>query len=704
MMPDWVNELDSAPAKPVSKDFEDHEQPQDRDHRRGPNDRGRGNFNRDRRQGGGAGGGGARGPRRDDRDQNRGRGGGGGRRPYGRDQRDGRRDQRPREQLPEGITARVQPSPESLKALVSRIKMSGRAFAMFDLAKVVLGERDRFEVVFRREDKEKGANLVRCKSDGSVWLTREDAVRHFIESPQVSEYYTVEDTAVEPPKGNFTTIAVCGISGVLLGPPNHHAYQTAVLRLHRQRFANMPIERYKSRIRTESDEALIEKWKETQSKVTHYLFPKQEAPPVTEEEPVEEADPEEVTADAVEETTAEATEEITESAEPVAEETAEPTAAEEVSEEAEPEAAEEPEAQVAEAAEAGAETEEPDTEEDAEPVVAEDAAAPRIERIQTLEALERHVIANLADVVFEERDRAVVPGNIAGKMLAPGLLAILRNEVETLRRSPFPLVKTLCGKLESQGLKIFKRQGKKLFVAKARPRAVDLDTPMSDSVRKIIDVVQAQPGIRVSEMVTSLAPRKPDEEPPKQGELSREETAVLTDLHWLVDEGFIIEYASSALFLGGQPRHFSEKAKPKTEPKPTVDAKPGESESAPAELEAKAPESVEPSVSAEEAAEEASPKESASVEAEQVPVETTPEPEPVKTDPPLDEAPAETNAPVETVPEPAEAPELTPAGDAEAAPSAEIAEPMAEQSVESDSAEGPNNEEEEDPKPDASPS
>lgn len=703
MMPDWVNELDSAPAKPASKDFEDHEQPQERDHRRGPNDRGRGNFNRDRRQGGGSGGGG-RGPRRDDRDQNRGRGGDG-RRPYGRDQRDGRRDQRPREQLPEGISARVQPSQISLKALVSRIKMSGRAFAMFDLAKVVLGERDRFEVVFRREDKEKGSNLVRCKSDGSVWLTREDAVRHFIESPAVSDYYTVEDTAVEPPKGNFTTIAVCGISGILLGPPNHHAYQTAVLRLHRQRFANMPIERYKSRIRTESDEALIEKWKETQSKVTHYLFPKQEAPPVTEEEAAATPDPtpEEVPAEDAVESPANESEGITDSAEVAAEETTQPAAVEEVSEEVVEEAAEESEAPSAEGA---AEMEEADAGEETEPAVAEDAAAPKVERIQTLEALERHVIANLADVVFEERDRAVVPGNIAGKMLAPGLLAILRNEVETLRRSPFPLVKTLCGKLESQGLKIFKRQGKKLFVAKARPRAVDLDTPMSDSVRKIIDVVQAQPGIRVSEMVTSLAPRKPGEDPPKQGELSPEETAVLTDLHWLVDEGFIIEYASSALFLGGQPRHFSEKPKPKTEPKPTGDAKEGnsESESAPVEADAKASEGVESPATAEESTVEVSSVECEPVVAEQVPVETTPEPEAAKPDAPLDEASVETNVPVETVPEPVEAPELTPAGDTEDAPSVvEVVEPEQEPSADG-SAEESNTEEEEDPKPDASPS
>jgi len=490
---------------------------------------------------------------------------------------------------------RVQPTAEALKALVTRIKVSGRAFAMFDLAKVVLGARDRYEIKFMRDKEQNGPELVRCKSDGSLWLSKEDAVRHFIHSGEVEKFYDVEETEVEPPKGNFTSIAVCGISGVLLGPPNHHAYQTNIIRLHRQRFSNMPLDRYKSRIRTETSEEMVEKWKESQSKSTHYLYPKKKVEE-PEAEPTEAeagdvapaAPSEEAAAEAASETTeavadaaapdSEATEPVVEAPEEAAPEveapTEEPAAADAEAETTEEPVSDEAEAESAEPAEEAAESESEgeeapeasDEESNSPEATADNEPEEEQERIVTPESLERHVMAHMAEKVFSVAGGAVVPGDIPGKMLAPGLLALLRNEVESLKRSPFPLVKVLCGRLESQGLKIFKRQGKKLFVAKARPRAVDLDTPMSESVRGIIEIVQARPGIRVSEMVTSLAPRAEGEPKPEGTELSPAETAVLTDLHWLVDEGFIIEYSSTALFLGGQPRHFSEQGTSKKTP------------------------------------------------------------------------------------------------------------------------------------------
>ena len=121
-----------------------------------------------------------------------------------------------------------------------------------------------------------------------------------------------------------------------------------------------------------------------------------------------------------------------------------------------------------------------------------------------------------------------------------------------MQRNPFHLVKRLCGQLERRGLKIFKRQGKKLFVSKARPRPLDPTVMLSDDVSLIVDTIRARPGIRVSELVTFLAPKSSSDPELKSGELTPRETAILTHLRWLIDEGFVIEYASTALFLGVQ--------------------------------------------------------------------------------------------------------------------------------------------------------
>ena len=55
-------------------------------------------------------------------------------------------------------------------------------------------------------------------------------------------FYQTERTATEPPKGKYTFVAQCGLSGIILGPPNHHDYQNALRKLHAERFSRMPFE------------------------------------------------------------------------------------------------------------------------------------------------------------------------------------------------------------------------------------------------------------------------------------------------------------------------------------------------------------------------------------------------------------------------------------------------------------------------------
>ena len=84
-------------------------------------------------------------------------------------------------------------------------------------------------------------------------------------------FYQAERTATEPPKGKYTFVAQCGMSGVILGPPNHHDYQTQLHKLHTERFSRMPFEEYKSRVRIVRDEEVVKKWVDDQSWKTEYV-------------------------------------------------------------------------------------------------------------------------------------------------------------------------------------------------------------------------------------------------------------------------------------------------------------------------------------------------------------------------------------------------------------------------------------------------
>ena len=180
----------------------------------------------------------------------------------------------------------VEPTVGNCQSLWLNISaLTNRAYAMAEVAHMVLAAGDRYRVIFRvKSGNGEGAKknptpgrqpntfrLVRCKTDGSVWLSRDEAVAHFLNTPELlKKFYEIEEVTTEAPKGNFSVIAICGLSGTILGPPNHHEYQQNIASLHRSRFANMPLEKFKSRIEMRRDEETIEQWKEQMSTSRHY--------------------------------------------------------------------------------------------------------------------------------------------------------------------------------------------------------------------------------------------------------------------------------------------------------------------------------------------------------------------------------------------------------------------------------------------------
>jgi hypothetical protein len=104
----------------------------------------------------------------------------------------------------------------------------------------------------------------------------------------LEEYYEKEDKLNDPPSGTFVCVARCGLSGELLGPPNHHSYARRVQEVHDNRYPGMDMEAYRRRIETVRDEAVIEQWKEEARKQTVYR--RKEPPPDTEPPELEYAD------------------------------------------------------------------------------------------------------------------------------------------------------------------------------------------------------------------------------------------------------------------------------------------------------------------------------------------------------------------------------------------------------------------------------
>src|SRR5437016_8619043 len=177
----------------------------------------------------------------------------------------------PTQPVPE-VSVSLVPEEKGVESLARQIKLTGRAYPIFDIAHLVLKRPDRYHAAFRvvkKPDGQVAQQLWVCNLDDTLWLSDQEAVNHVLRK-HFDTFYQSERTATDPPKGTYTFVAQCSLSGVILGPPNYHDYQNKLRKLHSERFSRMPFDVYKSRVRIVKDEAVVKKWVEDLSWKTEF--------------------------------------------------------------------------------------------------------------------------------------------------------------------------------------------------------------------------------------------------------------------------------------------------------------------------------------------------------------------------------------------------------------------------------------------------
>ncbi|MDD5348944.1 MAG: hypothetical protein PHQ12_01915 [Chthoniobacteraceae bacterium] len=284
-LPDWLKEpADKNPYADYAGEAprRDFDRRGDRGPRRnGPGgQRGPGGPNRGPRPGGPQGRGDQRGPRREF-----GRPGGprsGGARPQGGPRQERPTGPRPSEaprpvEAPLPLQIEFLPETDGIAALTKQIKSTHRAYPLYGLGRMFLNRPERHRV--RVTCNAPAFPLFQVGEDGALTTNRQAAERDAFRASR-AKYYVEETTETEPPKGNYTNVARCRLSGVLLGPTNHHGYQPALRRLYEARFSRrMDFQEFLRQIEVVNDPAVIEEWKKQVSSVTVYK-PTQEPEPV----------------------------------------------------------------------------------------------------------------------------------------------------------------------------------------------------------------------------------------------------------------------------------------------------------------------------------------------------------------------------------------------------------------------------------------
>jgi hypothetical protein len=270
-------------------------------------------------------------------------------------------------------------------------------------------------------------------------------------------------------------------------------------------------------------------------------------------------------------------------------------------------------------------------------------------RWDSMEAVEKHFRETHKENIIKPVDSHALNGAAARLLRSPDLVRLVRSSWEDQRRFPLQIATVLSQQFAGHGLQFFKVNKTVTHVCVARPHYLDMTaTPVSEGVKSIVDYINATPKSTRRQLVEALAPSpaptaveaaagaSPTGAPVESAAPTPEQTAIIADLHWLIHQGHVIEFANGILETAKKPL-------PKPEPKP-----------------ARAP--AEPALPAEPAAEGLAAESEPSPESAPVPAAESPQPESAS---PIAEAPAAASeaAPLEAPPAepPAEPPVEPPA-------------------------------------------
>ena len=374
-----------------------------------------------------------------------------------------RPDFRPEPLIPIELT--LTPEQGGVSSLARQIKLSGRAYPLFEVAGLVMQKPERYTVGFKvikhRDEASKKDVAVQplfvCNLDDTLWLNEEAAAEYALKA-HFETFYQTEKMPCDPPKGVWTLVAQCGMTGDLLGPPNFHGYQEKLRKLHAERFSRMNFDMYKSRVKIVKDEAIVKQWTDSVSFRFEYT--------------------------------------------------------------------------------------------------ALNVPEPKV--LQSMEEVRAH-FAEVHQPSFIKQVDSFTPK--ADAKLPAALQTLLRVSLDKEKRFPIRIATALSNTFASMGLQFFKRDKTVVHVAVARPHHLDTENSVvSETTKKIIEHINTNLGTNRKRLVETLAPSPAPAEAAVEGgaapapsPLTLEQQAVLNDLHWLIHQGHVIEFASGMLETAKKP-------------------------------------------------------------------------------------------------------------------------------------------------------
>jgi hypothetical protein len=160
---------------------------------------------------------------------------------------------------------KILPETKALGTIIRKLQQDSHAYKLKDLAYFFLDNPQSILLKITPRGEEK---FCQCKACGFVATSADSLVAHVL-SAHFSDYYERREIECEMPKGNFSSVARCLLSGELLGPPNAHDFKSRIAEM-LERNPGMSEQEYRSHIEIVRDAETIEEWRKSATKKAVY--------------------------------------------------------------------------------------------------------------------------------------------------------------------------------------------------------------------------------------------------------------------------------------------------------------------------------------------------------------------------------------------------------------------------------------------------
>jgi len=333
--------------------------------------------------------------------------------------------------------------------MMETMKQSSRAYSLFDIAKLVLNKPERHLVRLTRPPAADGTRpvLFLIVANGNPYLSQEEALR-FVFRRDATRIFKETRKPIDPPKGNFTFVSRCGLTGEILGPPNYHEYQSRLVRHHQSRLRHVPFEKFKAQLQTVRDAEAIKAWIESKTYVAEYQC-------------------------------------LLDSESPT---------------------------------------------------------------FVTREELEEHVIEKHLEQLVAQAAEVSLSGSASRHIAHGGILEAIRQAWLTERRFPLRTATALSEHLRKEGFQFFKHDKAITYIARIKPRHLEATQELTEHVRRIVSYLREHQHCTRKDLFAALSPATDGTEAADVG-LTQQEEQLLADLHWLIQDGYVVEFADGRLWV-----------------------------------------------------------------------------------------------------------------------------------------------------------